>query len=101
MNLVTLTMHSPSHASAMFVAKVMERNNEITGSMEVGGMRSEGERGKNERGGEPLLSSSTANSESAFSNQKVRLVAITGRGYHSYSPIASKLRSAIMGDEES
>jgi len=57
MNLVTLTMHSPSHASARFDARVTERNRRTTDSMEVGEVRGKGN-GNMEREGEPFSLSS-------------------------------------------
>ena len=41
MNFVTLTMHSPSHASVALDAKTKKRNSLTTGSMEVGKVRGE------------------------------------------------------------
>lgn len=49
MNLVTFTIHSPSHASARFGAKAMERNRDTTDSMEV--IEGRGERNKKEEEG--------------------------------------------------
>jgi len=75
MNLVTLTIHSPSHACATIDAKVRKRKYRIAESMTAGGVRGRSERGrgreKGRMGSVPL--SSTADVErrrSSFSNHK-------------------------------
>lgn len=49
MNLVTLTMHSPSHASAAVDAKAKMKKSRTTGDMEAGEVR--GERKKRRKAG--------------------------------------------------
>lgn len=48
MNLVTLTRHSPSHATARFDTKAMERNSGTTNSMGIGEVRGERNKRKEE-----------------------------------------------------
>jgi len=104
MNFVTLTMHSPSHASATVDAEVKKRNSRTTESMVVGevcGERKKKRKAGRGEGGSISLSSTAGveSCESSFSNHEVRPAAITGRGYHSYSPGKLDFRSTIRNGE--
>ena len=104
MNLVTFTMHSPSHASATVDAKVEKRNSRSIESMGVGGMRGERkekrEAGKEEGGSISL--SSTGGIEhfaSSVSNHEGSTSGDHRGGYHSYSPAKLNFRSTIRNGE--
>jgi hypothetical protein len=75
MNLVTLTVHSPSHASATLDAKAKKRNSWTVGSMGVGEARGERKKKRGagrEEGGFISLSSTSGVGicESSFSNHQ-------------------------------
>jgi hypothetical protein len=73
MNLVTLTMHSPSHASVTVDARVKKNNNWIAESMGAGGARGKRkkERDAGREGGSMASSSIGVECcESSFSNHE-------------------------------
>lgn len=75
MNLVTLTMHSPSHASARFDAKAMEKNSRTTDGIGIGEVRGGRDKKVEREGG---VSFSLSSSSTHFRTTKVRPTAITG-----------------------
>jgi hypothetical protein len=100
MYFVTLTTHSPSHASAMFEAKVMVINSRRTDSMvfwEVRGKRKRG-RGEKRRRIVPLKFNHSAGVlEAHLRTTRLRLAAIA-RDLHSYSPAKLKFRIGDHGE---
>ena len=103
MNFVTLTVHSPSHASATVEAKVKKRNNRTAENMEVGEVGVKGRKREREEGkeGQPLKFNDRPLNvmNTGFRTTKILPAEITGRGFHSYSPAKLDFRSTIRNDE--
>ena len=73
MNLVTLTMHSPSHANVTVDARVKKKKNWVAESMGAGGARGKRKKERNagrEGGSMPLSSTRVECCESSFSNHE-------------------------------